>query len=121
MRGGDLTGASGCNLYLANASNPQGTLNVYSGTVSFPVVYVGKAGTGTMNQYGGTTTASVILGNDSAGKGTFRLYGGALIAPYVVGGSGTATMVVSNATIKVTADTGSGNNGKIFSNVDITS
>ena len=118
VRGGDLTGASGCNLYLANASNPQGTLNVYSGTVSFPVVYVGKAGTGTMNQYGGTTTASVILGNDSAGKGTFRLYGGALIAPYVVGGSGTATMVVSNATIKVTADTGSGNNGKIFSNVD---
>ena len=118
VRGGDLTGASGHNLYLANASNPQGTLNVYSGTVSFPVVYVGKAGTGTMNQYGGTTTASVILGNDSAGKGTFRLYGGALIAPYVVGGSGTATMVVSNATIKVTADTGSGNNGKIFSNVD---
>ena len=118
VRGGNLTGASGHNLYLANASKPQGTLNVYSGTVSFPVVYVGKAGTGTMNQYGGTTTAAVILGNDSAGKGTFRLYGGSITAPYVVGGSGTATMVVSNATFKVTADTGSGNNGKIFSNVD---
>ena len=39
-------------------------------------------------------------------------------APYVKKGSGTATVAVSNGTFTVTASTGSGDNGKIFLNVN---
>ena len=121
LRGGDVSGGSGHYLYLANANaNTQGTLNMYGGTVSFPNVYIGVAGKGTMNVYGGTNTytSAVILANSSGSTGTLTLRGGVMKAPYVKKGSGTATVAVSNGTFTVTASTGSGDNGKIFLNVN---
>ena len=107
LRDGEVTGASGHNLYFGNAgANTQGTMNMYGGTISFPNVYIGVAGKGTMNVYGGTSTyASAVILANGAGSGTLRFFGGVMSAPYVVGGSGTATVAVSNGTFKVTADT----------------
>jgi hypothetical protein len=62
---------------------------------------IGKGGTGTLNQSGGTTNAGILtLGEQSTGIGTYNLTGGTFTATtIIVGSAGQATFTQNGDTV----------------------
>ena len=77
-------------LTLGNQSDSTGTYNLVDGTLQTGATMVGLAGTGTLNQTGGThtVTSTVALGHDSTGIGNYKLEGGDLISQGVAVNNG---------------------------------
>ena len=110
-----------------------GVLNVQdSAALNVGQLYVGKGstgdtgagGTGTVNQTGGTVTATsfVSLGTiNSASVGTYNLSGGVLQTAAVQRGAGQATFNFNGGTLRATAATTAFIHGMYFANVQANS
>lgn len=107
--GGTVKG--GANFQLGRVSGSTGTVNLGGGTVQFGTLQVGVAGTGELNQVGGTMTAGTeIVGNDSGSTGTVNLGGGTVqFGTLQVGASGTGKFNQTGGTLDVTGTVAIGN------------
>jgi len=96
------------NIYLAwDGATSQGSLNVSAtGAVTGANdLYVGGNGAGTVNQTGGSVTASrmVMLAKNPGSTGTYNLNGGTLTAKLIAKGDGTASFNFGGGTLKAGA------------------
>ncbi len=132
--GGTNTISSGFSsgFYLGYGSSGNGTYNLNRGTLSSDNLDVGRFGTGTFSQSGGTNTIKerLYLGHDSSGNGTYNLSGGNLSSNRELIGDnrGNGTFIQSGGTntvnyLKVGTFQGSGtynlSGGKLLSGSEV--
>lgn len=96
-------GATAYHLYLGSDVGESGTIELLNGgglNLCCAWIYVGKKGTGTIIQTGGTMASRLYLGYDSGGYGEYHLSGtGNSMFDLTVGNNGTGLLVQDGGTV----------------------
>ncbi len=89
-------------LYLGFKHNSSGTYDLSgTGSLTADKETLGRLGTGTFTQSGGTNTVSfqLYMGISSDSSGTYNLSGGTLSAGSIVNGAGTSSLIIDGGTL----------------------
>ncbi len=121
QNGGQIvkTGVRGINIYLGDDPGATGTYHLNGGQVTSSLLDVGRSGTGTFNQNGGTNTVNtaVYIGERAGAEGEYNFYGGNLTGPgelYVRLNAGATGRFQGNGVVSLTGSLT--NNGRIVAN-----